>query len=108
MHNELILLIKNHTGTSIEQTKSRPEETLEFMPDKQKGTFFSSPPIHLAEKKRLLALTSFEATNPVFNITDENNSFLINIPGHCKSEKFEEVFNKLKKLLELRSENDIE
>ena len=34
------------------------------------------------ERKWLLAITSFEATNPVLNITNENNSLSITIPGH--------------------------
>ena len=34
--------------------------------------------------------------------------FLISTPGYCNCEDGEEIINKLKKLLELRSENDIE
>ena len=37
MNNELLLLIKKHTDTLIEQTKTKPQETLEFkMKDKSK------------------------------------------------------------------------
>ena len=53
-------------------------------------------------------MTSFEATKSVFNITNENNCFSISIPGHWKSDDGEELINELKKLLELKSENDIE
>ena len=53
-------------------------------------------------------MTSFEATNSVVKITNENNSFSISIPGHWNSEDGEERVNKLNKLLALRSENDIE
>ena len=45
---------------------------------------------------------------PLFNITDENNSFSISTPGDWNSEYGEEFITKLDKLLELRSENDIE
>ena len=30
MNNELLLLIEEHTDTLIEQTKTKPQETLEF------------------------------------------------------------------------------
>ena len=72
-------------------------------------TFSFSPPINLFEERRwFLAVTSFEATNSVFNTTSENNSFSISIPGHWNSKDNGELNIKLNKLLELRSENDIE
>ena len=109
MNNELLLLIKKHRDTLIEQTTTRPQETLEFNMNKQMETFSFSPPINLSEKcKWLLGVTSFECTNSVFNITNENNSFSISITGHWNSEDGEEFINELNKLLELRSENDIE
>ena len=39
---------KKHTDTLIEQTKSKPHETLEFVMKKQKETFSFNHPIHLA------------------------------------------------------------
>ena len=66
-----------------EQTRSRPEETLEFKMNKQMQTFSFSPPKKFAEEgKWLLAVTSFEATNSVSNISNENNRFSITIAGH--------------------------
>ena len=49
--------------------------------------FFSfSPPVNLIEEEEwLLAVTSFEATNSVFNTTDENNSFSITTTGFRSS-----------------------
>ena len=45
--------------------------------------FSFNPPIKLNEEDRwLLAVTSFEARNSVFNTTDENNSFSVSTPGH--------------------------
>ena len=109
MNNELLLLIKKHTGTLIEQTKTKPQETLEFKMNKQMQTFSFNPPINLFEEgKWLLAVSSFECTNSVFNITDENNSFSIIIPGHYQNESDQKTIDELKKLLELRSENGIE
>ena len=104
MNNELLLLIKKHTDTLIEQTKTKPQETLEFEVDKQMQTFSFNPPINLVEEgKWLLGVTSFECTNSVFNITNENNSFSIIIPGHYQNKSDEKTIDELKKLLELNS-----
>ena len=109
MNNELLLLIKKHTDTLIEQTKTKPQETLEFKVNKQRQTFSFNPPINLVEEgKWLLAVSSFECINSVFNITNGNNSFSIIIPGHYQNESDEKTINDLKKLLELRSQNGIE
>ena len=82
MNNELLLLIKRHTDTLIEQTKTRPQETLEIKMNKHMIIFSFSPRINLIEGKWLLGVTSFECTNSVYNITNENKSFSITIPGH--------------------------
>ena len=104
MNNELLLLFKKHTVTLIEQTKTKPQETLEFKMIKQMQTFSFNPPINLIEEDRwLLAVSSFECTNSVFNITNENNSFSIIIPGHYQNKYDEETIDNLNKLLELRS-----
>ena len=109
MDNELLLLIKKHTDTLIEQTKTKPQETLEFKMIKQMQTFSFNPPINLFEEgKWLLAVSSVECTNSVFNITNENNSFSIIVPGHYETESAEKSINELNKLLELRSQNGIE
>ena len=108
MNNELLLLIKKHTDTLIEQTKTRPQETLEFKMNKQRQTFSFNPPINLLEEgKWLLAVSLFECTNSVFNITNENNSFSIIIPGHYETESAQKTIDELNNLLELRSQNGI-
>ena len=104
MNNELLLLIKKHTNTLIQQTRTKPQETLEFKMNKQKQTFSFNPPINLVEEdKWLLALSSFECTNSVFNITDDNNSFSIIIPGHYQNKSDEKIIDDLNNLLELKS-----
>ena len=104
MNNELLLLIKKHTDTLIEQTKTKPQETLEYKMIKQMQTFSINPPMNLLEEgKWLLGLSSLECTNSVFNITNENNSFSIIIPGHYQTEFAEKMINDLNKLLELKS-----
>ena len=109
MNNELLLLIKKHTDTLIQQTRTKPQETLEFKINKQKQTFSFNPPINLVEEdKWLLTVSSFECTNSVLNITNENNSFSIIVPGHYETESAERTIDELNKLLELRSQNGIE
>ena len=104
MNNELLLLIKKHTDMLIEQSKTKPQETLEFKMNKQMQTFSFSPPINLFEEgKWLLAVSSFECTISVFNITNENNSFSITIPGHYQNKSDEKTIDDLNKLLELKS-----
>ena len=104
MNNELLLLIKKHTDTLIEQTKTTTQETLEFKLNKQMQTFSFNPAINLVEEgKLLLGLSSVECTNTVFNITNENNSFSIIIPGHYQTEFAQKTINDLNKLLEPKS-----
>ena len=104
MNNELLLLIKKHIDRLIEQTKTKPQETLEFKMNKQLQTFSFNPPINLIEEgKWLIAVSSLECTNSVFNITNENNSFSIIIPGHYQTEFAEQTIDELNKLLELNS-----
>ena len=79
----MLLLIKKHTDTLIDQSKTRPKETLEYKLNKQMETFLLEPPVNLAEEgKWLPAVTSFEAADSVFFICDEKNSFSITIPGY--------------------------
>ena len=67
-------------------------------------TFSFNPPINLIEEGAwLLAVSSFECTNSVVNIIDENNSFSNIIPGHYQTEFAEKVINDLHTLLELKS-----
>ena len=40
MDDGLLLLIKKHTDTLIEQTKTKPQETLEFKMNKQMQNVF--------------------------------------------------------------------
>ena len=104
MNNELLLLIKKHTDTLIEQTKTKPQDTLEFKMNKQRQTFSFSPPINLIdEDKWLLAVSSFEFTNSVFNITDDNNSFSIIIPVHWEREFANKIIDELNRLLNLKT-----
>ena len=95
MDNEFLLLLKKRTNTVIEQTQTKPQETLAFKLNKQMETFSIIPPINLVEERKwLLAVTSLEATNSLFNLTDENNFFSISTPRHWSSDR-EETKNTL-------------
>ena len=60
-------------------------------------TFAISPLTNLSEEvKRLLAVTSFKATNSVSNITDENKTFSSTMPSHWTQEAAENTVKKLK------------
>ena len=70
----------------------------------QRQFFSFNPPINLVEKgKWLLAVSSFECMNSVFNITKENNSFSIIIPGHWETEFAGKIIDEVNRLLELKS-----
>ena len=72
--------------------------------NKQMQTFSFNPSINLLEEGRcLLGVSSLECTNSVFNITNENNSFSIIIPGLYQNKSDEKMINDLNKLLELKS-----
>ena len=104
MNNELLLLIKKHTDTLIQQTKTKPQESLEFKMNNQMQTFSFNPPINLIEVgKCLIGVTLLECTSSVFNIINENNSFSIIVQGHYETEFAEKFINDLNKLLELKS-----
>ena len=91
-----------------EQTKTKPQETLEFKLNKQMKNFWFWPAKNFSEEKWLLAVTSFEATNFVFNRTNKNSSFSFSTPSHWFSTGGAETINKLQNLLELRSQTDFE
>ena len=110
MNNELLLLLRKHTDKLIEQTKTKPQETLEFVLDKQMQSLLFSLPMDSSEEgKWLLAVISFEETNSLFTITDENNSFSISMPGRCRTPNYskDNIIDELKNLLKFKSEKDI-
>ena len=111
MNNETLLLFKKDTVSLVEQTKSRPQETLELKMNEQMKRFSFNPPIIFSEEgKWLLGVTYFEYTNSVFNITNENNSFSIIVPGCWRIPNYlkDGIIDKLRNLPNLRSQNNIE
>ena len=67
MNNDLFLLIKKHTETLMQQTKTKPQETLEIKMNKQSETLLFNPAKKFFDGgKRFLAVTSFGTTKLVF------------------------------------------
>ena len=82
----------------IEQTKTKHQGTLEFKMNKEMHTFSFNPPKNLLEDcKWLLAVSSLECTNSVYNINNKNNSFSITIPGHWENRSAEKTIDELNK-----------
>ena len=58
----------------VENTLSKPQETLEFKMNKQKESFSFDIPLDLPEQW-MMGVTSLEVYNTVYNITEKNNKF---------------------------------
>ena len=72
----LLLSIAKSNQEIIENTHSKPQETLEFKRTKQKESFSFDVPLILNEKW-MMGVTSLEVYNTVYNITEKNNKLQI-------------------------------
>ena len=100
--------LKKTYSHDYKTNKNKTTRNASFDFEYANAIFFIIPCINPAkEGKLLLGVTSFEATNSVFNITDENKSFSITTPGHW-SPGSEEIVKGLSKVSLLRSQIDIE
>ena len=68
----LLLNIAKSNQVIVENTHSKPQETLEFKMTKQKESFSFDVPLQLNEKW-MMGVTSLEVYNTVCNITEKNN-----------------------------------
>ena len=68
----LLLSIAKSNLDIVENTLSKPQETLEFKMNKQKESFSFDIPLELPEKW-MMGVTSLEVYNTVYNITEKNN-----------------------------------
>ena len=71
---DLLLSITKNCETLIEQTHTKPQETLEFKMTKPREIFNFKPPIQI-KGDWMIGLTDLEVYNSIFNITEENNKF---------------------------------
>ena len=67
-NEDLLLSITKNCETLIEQTNTRPEETLEFKMIKPREIFHFNPPIQI-NGDWMLALTDLEVYNSIFKVT---------------------------------------
>ena len=72
----LLLSIAKSNQEIVENTHSKPQETLEFKMNKQKESFSFDVPLLLPEKW-MMGVTSLEVYNTVYNITEKNNKLQI-------------------------------
>ena len=72
----LLLNIAKSNLDIVENTLSKPQETLEFKMDKQKESFSFDIPLDSPEQW-MMGVTSLEVYNTVYNITEKNNKFKI-------------------------------
>ena len=72
----LLLNIAKSNFDIVENTLSKPQETLEFKMNKQKESFSFDIPLELPEKW-MMGVTSLEVYNTVYNITEKNNKLKI-------------------------------
>ena len=71
---DLLLSITKNCETLIEQTHTKPQETLEFKMIKARETFHFKLPIQI-KGDWMIGLTDLEVYNSIFNITEEKNKF---------------------------------
>ena len=76
---KILLLIQINTVTLIEQTETKPPETLEFKLRKWMDNFTQ---LELEEGKWMLAVTNLEVYSSVLNITKYNNKIAIFTPEY--------------------------
>ena len=71
-----LLNIAKSNQEIVENTHSKPQETLEFKMNKQKESFSFDIPLDLPEQW-MMRVTSLEVYNTVYNITEKNNKLKI-------------------------------
>ena len=72
----LLLSIAKSNQEIVENTHSKPQQSLEFKMNKQKESFSFDIPLDLPEQW-MMGVTSLEVYNTVHNITEKNNKFKI-------------------------------
>ena len=102
----LLLSIAKSNLKIVENTLSKPQETLEFKMNKQKESFSFDIPLDLPEKW-MMGVTSLEVYNTIYNITEKNNKLkLFTTEQNLKEYKFATEF--IPKIKNLYETSDIE
>ena len=99
---DLLLSITKNCETLIEQTHTKPQETLEFKMTKPREIFHFKPPIQI-KGDWMIGLTDLEVYNSIFNIAGENNKFeLYKVPDEkAGGVTYEEVRDEIEKDLDI-------
>ena len=71
---DLLLSITKNCETLIQQTHTKPQETLEFKMTKPRETFHFKTPFQI-KGDSMIGLTDLGVYNSIYNITEENNKF---------------------------------
>ena len=71
---DLLHSITKNCETLVEQTHTKPQETLDFEMIKPRETFHLKPPIQV-KGDWMIGLVDLEVYNSIYNITEENNKF---------------------------------
>ena len=102
----LLLSIAKSNLDIVENTLSKPQETLEFKMTKQKETFSFDIPLDLPEQW-MMGVTSLEVYNTIYNITEKNNKpEFFTTEQNLKEYKFATEF--IPKIKNLYETSDIE
>ena len=102
----LLLSIAKSNLDIVENTLSKPQETLEFKMNKQKESFSFDIPLDLPEQW-MMGVTSLEVYNTIYNITEKNNKIkLFTTEQNLKEYKFATEF--IPKIKNLYETSDIE
>ena len=96
----LLLSIAKSNQEIVENTQSKPQETLKFKMNKQKESFSFDIPLDLPEQW-MMGVTSLEVYNTVYNITEKNNKLkLFTTEQNLKEYKVAtEFMSKIKKYM---------
>ena len=96
---DLLLSITKNCEKLVEHTHRKPEETLEFKMLKSRETFHINPPIH-TKGDWMIGLIDLEVYNSIFNITEENNKFMI-YTDTFDEYSFEELKDEVEEILSI-------
>ena len=104
----VLLSIAKSNQEIVENTHSKPQETLEFKMNKQKESFSFDIPLELPEQW-MMGVTSLEVYNTVYIITEKNNKIkLFKTDKMLKEYKVaNEFMSKIKKLYETSNKGSL-
>ena len=101
---DLLKSITKNCENLVEQTRRKPEETLEFKMVKPRETFHFNPPTQVKEDW-ILGMIDLEVYNSIFNITKKNNKFELYTDTFDEF-SFEELKDEVEEILNIPETTD--